>query len=297
LYDSAYVCAVCQEPGVHIHHIDEDPSNNAPSNLIVVCSKHHDEAHTRRQLSQNLTPAALKDAKDKWQEMVRARRECQATLRGQIDAAGRESFVSVGIAWGYINHKRVAQMLDSSILAAVDQTLFGSCKQRHLVDQHGIVIKPRDARTADDFLDGSIYDWFEFGDDSRLHRLYSEFVDQISAAVKPVHLNDRAWARTEAESLVRPGSFVFAVRAFYFKAVSETHSNEHRRVQASARPLAVEFFVDTEDMFGTTSMTVSFSGRQVCGALLHVKSVESSRGDLLTLRCTPIALGVSFQRN
>jgi hypothetical protein len=297
LYDSAYVCAVCQDSGVHIHHIDENPSNNEPSNLIVVCSKHHDEAHTRRQLSQNLTPSALKDAKDKWEEMVRAKRQQQATLRGQIASVGRTSFFAVGMAWGYINHKRVAQMLNASILASVDQSLFEICKQRHLVDQHGILIKPANAPQADSFIHGSVYDWFEFGDDSRLHRLYSEFVDQISLAAQPVHLNSMAWSRTEAESLVKPGSSIFAVRAFYFKAVSETSSNEHRRVHASAKRLAVEFFVDTEDMFGTTSMTVSFSGHQVCAAFLHVKSMDSSQGGLMTLRCTPIALGVSFQRN
>jgi hypothetical protein len=297
LYDSAYVCAVCQDSGVHIHHVDENPANNNPSNLIVVCSKHHDEAHTRRQLSQNLTPSALKDAKANWEGTVRTKRQQQATLRGQVDSVGRDSFFAVGIAWGYINHKRVAQMLSPSILASVDQSLFAICQQRQLVDQHGILIKPADAPQADSYIHGSVYDWFEFGDDSRLHRLYSEFVDQISLAARPVHLSSMAWSRSEAESLVEPGGFIFAVRAFHFKAVSETQSNEHRQVHASARSLAVEFFIDTEDMFGTTSMTVSFSGRQVCAALLHVKSKDSGAGGSMTLRCTPIALGVSFQRN
>lgn len=37
-------CSLCPESDVavlELHHIDEDPSNNAPSNLIVVCSSCH----------------------------------------------------------------------------------------------------------------------------------------------------------------------------------------------------------------------------------------------------------------
>jgi hypothetical protein len=159
------------------------------------------------------------------------------------------------------------------------------------------LIKPASAPHPDNYIRGSVYDWFEYGDDSRLHQLYSEFVDQISLAAQPVHLNSKSWSRTEAEALVKPGSLIFVVRSFYFKAVSETASNEHRRVHASAKGLAVEFFVDTEDMFGTTSMTVSFAGRQICAALVQVKSMDSIPGGPITLRCTPIALGVCFQRS
>ncbi|WP_066044497.1 HNH endonuclease signature motif containing protein [Bathymodiolus septemdierum thioautotrophic gill symbiont] len=54
LYESAYACVVCQSDGCHIHHIDQDHSNNKENNLVVLCIKHHDEAHTKRQLSKNL---------------------------------------------------------------------------------------------------------------------------------------------------------------------------------------------------------------------------------------------------
>src|SRR5256885_10341960 len=49
-------------------------------------------------------------------------------------------------------------------------------------------------------------------------------------------------------------------------------------------------------MFGTTSMTVSFSGRKVAAAFVQVKSITDSRASLV-LDCTPVALGVGFNKN
>lgn len=66
LYASAFVCVVCQAQGCHIHHIDTDHSNDEEENLVCLCTKHHDEAHTKRELSQNLTPDALRHAMQAW---------------------------------------------------------------------------------------------------------------------------------------------------------------------------------------------------------------------------------------
>src|SRR5713226_5002045 len=84
LYDSQYLCAVCQQRGSHVHHIDEDHSNNNEDNLVVLCTTHHDDAHTKRQLSQNLTAGTLRDAKQKWTSKVKETRNLAATLSGQL---------------------------------------------------------------------------------------------------------------------------------------------------------------------------------------------------------------------
>ncbi|MBK7095058.1 MAG: HNH endonuclease [Saprospiraceae bacterium] len=53
-----------------IHHIEEwsVSKSNEESNLVVLCLMHHDEAHSTKQLSQNLTPERIKAAKDKWEK-------------------------------------------------------------------------------------------------------------------------------------------------------------------------------------------------------------------------------------
>lgn len=44
-------CAVCENPGTDVHHIDQNPYNNDLGNLIRLCAKHHKHAHTGSLLS------------------------------------------------------------------------------------------------------------------------------------------------------------------------------------------------------------------------------------------------------
>ena len=50
--------------------------DHSESNLVVICVEHHDEAHTHHELSQNLTPDRLRDAKRDWlQEISKKKNE------------------------------------------------------------------------------------------------------------------------------------------------------------------------------------------------------------------------------
>jgi hypothetical protein len=95
--------------------------------------------------------------------------------------------------------------------------------------------------------------------------------------------------------LVKPGMFLFIDKSFYFKNISETSQNQHRKVHNTQGDIKIEFFIDTMHMFGTTSITVSFTGRKSCAALLQLKSYEEIEKKLI-LHCTPIALGVGFNK-
>jgi hypothetical protein len=74
LYESAMTCCVCREKnqGVIIHHIEEYnlSRSHAEDNLVVLCLNHHGEAHTKRELQQNLTPERLRDFKERWLDWV-----------------------------------------------------------------------------------------------------------------------------------------------------------------------------------------------------------------------------------
>jgi hypothetical protein len=295
MYDSQYVCAVCQQRGNHIHHIDENHSNNKEENLIFLCNFHHDEAHTKHQLSQNLSKQVLLHAKQKWTAQVKKKRDLNATVSGQLQIAN-SALATMGVTWGYINHSRVAQLADPNLLGLKDKQYFNYCKERGIVDPKGVLIKPAHAPSSKNYIGNSVYDWFEHGDDIRLHLVYAAFVDQVSKLVHPIHLEPESWTKSRLHELVSPGDFIFLNRAFYFSCVKETRQNQHRRVHAFKRKISIEFYVDTIDMFGTTSMTISFSGHQVCAALLQLKSIEENEGGKLILHCTPIALGVGFDK-
>lgn len=295
MYDSQFVCAVCQKQGCHIHHIDGNNSNNQDGNLICLCNTHHDEAHTKRQLSQNLSEDSLRHAKKKWTEQVKTKRDTVSTVSGQLSTAN-SVFANMGITWGYINHRRVAQLSKPQLLSSKDKQYFEYCVNRGIIDERGVLIKPINAPISDGYIRNSVYDWYEHGDDQRLHLVYSAFVDQVSKLVHPIHLEAESWTKSRLRDLISPGDFIFLERAFYFKCIEETPKNQHRLVHTFKRKIHIEFYVDTIDMFGTTSMTVSFSGHQSCAALLQLKSIEESNDGKLTFLCTPIALGVGFNK-
>lgn len=52
-------CCVCKAEGDHIHHLDSNPANNVPDNLIFLCFKHHNEATIKVSLRKGLSKETL----------------------------------------------------------------------------------------------------------------------------------------------------------------------------------------------------------------------------------------------
>lgn len=287
LYNSANACVICHKENVQLHHIDEDRTNNDLSNLVVICQEHHGEAHTTRKLTQSLSPARIKDFKRRWENEVQERRQSVVTQQYQQKIAGE--FLGCGISWGYINHSRVSGMISKSILSSVNQKLLSDCIHRGLVDQQGIItLRPREFEPSS-YLQASIYDRFTFGDDHRVHRLYSEIVDIIAQNSCAIHIDDHSFTKTWVSNILYPGAFVFLNRGHYFRELEARNDNVTRLAYVQERKVKFEYIVETRDMFGTSSMTVSFSGRRSAAALLMIKSINDVDGT--TIDCTPIALG------
>ena len=68
-------CCICQTPFIIIHHIDGDPSNNDPDNLAPLCPNCHGQAHSKSQLTTNLTSSRIKFLRNKWYEYCEKRKE------------------------------------------------------------------------------------------------------------------------------------------------------------------------------------------------------------------------------
>jgi hypothetical protein len=69
--------AFCRERGlaVQLHHIDEDPTNHAISNLTVLCLEHHEHTQVRGGFAQKLKPADIIRYRDDWVRRVSERRD------------------------------------------------------------------------------------------------------------------------------------------------------------------------------------------------------------------------------
>jgi len=259
MYESAYVCAICQKPQGQIHHIDGDHSNNAEKNLIFLCLSHHGEAHSKGTMNRNLGPIELAHAKNKWCSTIWKRREVASTLDGQLSQHGTSSISSLGVTWAYINHNRVAQLAGQIEKSEKTKQILSLCIERGIVDNSGIIIQPNDYKEGSYFLYNSIYHCLPHGDDQRLHQLYTSFVDDISKSINPIYLEREWWSEEIIDSLIKTGDFIFVQQKMYFKVLSENELNQHRRVHFKKKNVSLEYFIDSKNMFGTTSMTISFS--------------------------------------
>ena len=70
-------CCVCHNRGlaVQIHHIDEDPTNHAVTNLAVLCLEHHEQTQMRGGFAKKLKAADVVRSRDDWICRVRVRRD------------------------------------------------------------------------------------------------------------------------------------------------------------------------------------------------------------------------------
>src|SRR5215468_4347099 len=77
MFRSDRTCCVCRERGqpIQIHHIDEDPGNNNPTNLAVLCLHCHNETQIRGGFGRRLDAAEVKVFRDEWDLRVEQRRE------------------------------------------------------------------------------------------------------------------------------------------------------------------------------------------------------------------------------
>lgn len=76
LYEADRTCCICGIPGrrTQIHHIDEDPSNNDPPNLAVICFECHDQTQLRGGFGRRLDAAQVRRFKQEWATRVAERR-------------------------------------------------------------------------------------------------------------------------------------------------------------------------------------------------------------------------------
>jgi hypothetical protein len=76
IWSSDSTCCVCADrsKAFQIHHIDEDPSNNDPSNLAVLCLQCHDDTQITGGFGRKLNAPLVIKYRDEWTRRVAERR-------------------------------------------------------------------------------------------------------------------------------------------------------------------------------------------------------------------------------
>jgi len=95
LFDQDRTCCVCRQRGkrVQIHHIDEDPSNNDPHNLAVLCFDCHDQTQIKGGFGRTLNATQVTTYRDDWEDRVATNREAADAilLKEQVGVADSAS--------------------------------------------------------------------------------------------------------------------------------------------------------------------------------------------------------------
>jgi uncharacterized membrane protein len=100
LFASDSTCCKCRIPHrpLQIHHIDDDRSNNDPSNLAVLCLECHHETQVQGGFGRTLTPRLVRMYRDRWLCTVQEVRSRQAEPAGVLYAASMAGVVPIVFA-------------------------------------------------------------------------------------------------------------------------------------------------------------------------------------------------------
>jgi hypothetical protein len=75
LFDSDRTCCICHEKKpVQIHHMDDNPANNSPDNLAVLCLDCHHDTQLRGGFGRKLDAEQVRLYREDWLNQVRQRR-------------------------------------------------------------------------------------------------------------------------------------------------------------------------------------------------------------------------------
>jgi hypothetical protein len=89
LFRSDRTCCICRERGKpnQIHHIDEDPANNDPANLALLCLHCHEDTQIRRGFGRKLDAHQVIQYRNDWYARVQKRRDTADDIAARHQAA------------------------------------------------------------------------------------------------------------------------------------------------------------------------------------------------------------------
>jgi hypothetical protein len=269
LYESKFTCCVCRDPskGIIIHHIDEwhKSKSHDESNLVVLCSNHHDLAHTQKSLTLQLSPERLIGFKTQWLKAV-AYQDSQ-TILGLIGPYSR---------WDYINQNRIFEcFLNMKINPTAFET-YEILKAHGIINLQGLV-NPLKQWEGDHPPKNFITDI------GRLQIHFTYYLRQIvEAIIEKTAIIDitNNLNRGEIKALVKPGVFISAQLGFYFREEEIYKEFESQRKTAYYRgnKVRIHFSFNAWECTSSSGRFDHMTAKKIITPILFVNSVIEQDG-------------------
>lgn len=289
LHKNRRTCCVCRDASrpIIVHHISEwsISRSHEESNLAVLCLEHHDQAHSKKQLSQNLTEAEIKKSKAQWEEDV-LKLDAKTILRLKED--------NDYARWDWINIQRVFELVLKNGLQPTRLDLFYYLQDKCFIDKHGALL-PRNQWQ----IESQPHSWFlDFGDGFRVAFYLGEVVEQIFRSLPIIDVTSYIPQKGQLRALISEGDYIAAQLPFYFKTVGEDTSEKGQMRKAYYRGYGVrlEYTFDAWHCLSSSARFDAMRGRKVQTVFGLVRSTIEHEGELvISISC--LASGTGFNQH
>lgn len=280
LHANRWRCCVCREENkaIIVHHIldwaiSHDHSSN---NLAVLCLEHHDHAHTKKKLSQNLNPDNIKDCKKKWEQEVKG-----LDVRALVKNAQMNSS-----CWYYFNHMRLFDLASGKNINFKNLDGFQRARDLILIEKNG---RPNMQSTNTSY-------WYAHGNGPALYNYMKSLAEATISKIYVINVSD-LMERSQIRAIARPDDIIFIQGAHIFKKLNKNSKSpgQSRRGWREVNGIRIEYVFDAWEATSNSAWGVWLSGTQSAGSLCHVKSIETGEKNKIILKCT--ALAISFGLN
>ncbi|MDH7454619.1 hypothetical protein QF205_16295 [Luteimonas composti] len=287
LIKSKRTCCICRDPSkpIIVHHIDEwsVSRSHEESNLIVLCLEHHDQAHTKKEISQKLSKKELRASKDAWERDVKLL-DAKAILKLKQDRDYSR--------WDWINLPRlfeiVAKMKVKSSIPHLRQQLF----QDGYINKEGFIANEKNWPTSK--KKGAYF--IDFGDGMYISYYLSDLVDQVLSSTPVIDITPLIESKLQITSVLAEGDFIVAQLPFYFANVNqdEKGSSQHRKSYYRGHGIRIEYVFNAWNCLSSSARFDAMTGRKVKTIFARVMSIAESEGELL-ISVSCLAAGTAFK--
>lgn len=282
LYKSKWTCCICRDrsKGVIIHHIKEwnISKDHSEENLVVLCPNHHDLAHTKKDLTLNLSESKLKEIKKEWLKEVRF--QDTQTIRGLTIAEHTSG-------WDYFNHNRIFEIYLKkgisnenfrSTITALNKGWINNLGTYNLVDNNERHI-------------------YHFGEGYLMYFYMAELFDEVLKNTPLVDLTDK-FNRSHINSLVEIGTYIGIQAGLYFKNLTKINEGrgQRRLCYYQKSKIRIQFEFDAYEATSISAWACHLAGHKSATVIGLVKSI-TYENDNMTITISCLAMGCNFKNH
>lgn len=275
LFESKCRCCICRDDsrGIVIHHIKEwnESHSHEENNLVVLCPLHHDEAHTKRNLTITLTPEKILALKKEWTEIVKID-DRKAILEITSRSESR---------WDYFNHNRIFELYLKNKISNRNYRSTSNVKALGLINSLG---------TFPVVNDPNRIQLYHFDNGYLQYYYMAELFSDLLINLPFIDITDK-FTKKELKSLISPGIYIAIQAGFYFKNKSKINKGlgQERFVYYKKRGIQIEFTIDPYECTSVSSYCCHLSKHRNATVIGLVKSMIEEKGNLyITISCLSI---------